>query len=86
VIGEAVSLGDWREIVGRAVADAKAGDPKARGWLAKYLVGETPGQLLDLAAGDLLGRSTEDRIAYTARRMQIEAVQAAKYAALFDEL
>jgi len=30
----------WREIVERAVADAKGGDAKARTWLASYLVGE----------------------------------------------
>ena len=30
---------DWREIVARAVEDAKEGDPKAREWLARYLVG-----------------------------------------------
>ena len=33
------SLGDWREIVGKAVAHAKQGDAKAREWLARYLVG-----------------------------------------------
>jgi hypothetical protein len=86
VIGNAVSLSDWREIVSRALADAKAGDPKARAWLAKYLIGDTPGQLLDLAADDLLGRSIEDRIAVAARRIQDKAVQDAKFAALFGEL
>jgi hypothetical protein len=30
----------WREIVARAVADAKDGDAKARSWLAAYLVGQ----------------------------------------------
>ncbi len=30
---------EWGEIVGRAVADAKEGDPKAREWLAVYLLG-----------------------------------------------
>jgi len=39
VISEACPQDAWREIVARAVADAKAGDAKARDWLAAYLVG-----------------------------------------------
>jgi hypothetical protein len=42
-LGEAVSLTDWREVVTRAVSDAKSGDSKAREWLAKYLIGEAKG-------------------------------------------
>jgi hypothetical protein len=38
-LAQACTLADWQEIVGRAVTDAKAGDPKARQWLASYLVG-----------------------------------------------
>jgi len=38
-ISEACSPETWREIVARAVADAKAGDAAARAWLAGYLVG-----------------------------------------------
>ena len=30
----------WREVVDKAVNDAKNGDPKAREWLASYLVGK----------------------------------------------
>jgi hypothetical protein len=37
---DAVTLEDWREIVGTAVTAAKAGDPGARAWLAQYLVGK----------------------------------------------
>lgn len=42
----------WREIVQRAVEDAKQGDGKARDWLAAYLVGnpKTPAVSLVLAA------------------------------------
>jgi len=39
----AVSLDDWAEIIGKAVAQAKRGDPVARKWLGDYLVG-TPVQ------------------------------------------
>ena len=34
VLSEAVSLDDWRAVVARAVDDAKAGDARARDWLA----------------------------------------------------
>lgn len=34
------SLEDWREIVQKAVADAKRGDGVARNWLARYLLDE----------------------------------------------
>ena len=45
---EAVSPADWRAIIGKAVADAKAGSPKAREWLSKYLVGDEPLALVEL--------------------------------------
>lgn len=63
VLGSAVSLDDWREVVARAVADAQAGDAAARNWLAKYLLGERPGSLLDLAAADAAGEGIEDAVA-----------------------
>ena len=44
----AVTLDDWRAIIGKAVADAKAGDAKARDWLSKYLVGDEPLALVEL--------------------------------------
>jgi len=34
------NLSDWQEICERAVTDAKAGDHRAREWIAKFLVGE----------------------------------------------
>jgi hypothetical protein len=46
---EAVPLADWRAIVGKAVADAKAGNPRAREWLAKYLLGDDPLALIEMA-------------------------------------
>lgn len=39
VLMEECSLEQWRTVVKRAVADAAAGDDKARAWLASYLVG-----------------------------------------------
>jgi hypothetical protein len=45
---EAVSPADWRAIIEKAVADAKAGNPTARAWLSKYLVGDEPLALVEL--------------------------------------
>jgi hypothetical protein len=47
----------WRAICRRAVADAEAGDAKAREWLSRYLLGN-PAELPTLAAATL---SPEDR-------------------------
>jgi hypothetical protein len=45
----AVTFDDWREIVERAVQDAKRGDQAARKWLADYLIG-TPEQRVDVTS------------------------------------
>ena len=57
-ISEACPLDTWRDIVQMAVERAKAGDERARAWLASYLVGmpksEAPslqGMAVDEAAG-----------------------------------
>src|ERR1039458_861908 len=36
---EHLSLDDWGAVTDRAILDAKAGDPKARAWLAAYAMG-----------------------------------------------
>jgi hypothetical protein len=46
-----VKLTDWREIVKRAVEDAKAGDSQARNWLSKHLCGDDPLALAELVEG-----------------------------------
>ena len=46
----AVSLKDWREIVKKAVDQAKRGDTQARRFLADYLIGP-PQQRLDVTSG-----------------------------------
>jgi hypothetical protein len=46
---EGVSIEDWRAIVKRAVDDATKGDYRARDWLGKYLVGDDPLSVLELA-------------------------------------
>jgi len=40
VMMAACSLETWRDIVDAAVTHAKAGDPAARAWLGRYLMGE----------------------------------------------
>lgn len=56
----ACNLDEWREIVEKAVADAKAGDAKAREWLAAYVVGrptrEAPSALA-LLVDELVGEA-----------------------------
>ena len=40
-----VTLKDWREIVEKAVSQAKRGDSRARSWLSDYLMGPAPQRL-----------------------------------------
>lgn len=61
-LSDAVSLETWREIVDKATVDAKNGDGKAREWLTRYLVGETPLSLTALAVRDLLGVTADREI------------------------
>jgi hypothetical protein len=48
-LAEEVPPETWRAICRRAAADAKAGDFKARDWIARYLLGP-PAELPVLAA------------------------------------
>jgi hypothetical protein len=52
-LNEAVSLDDWREIVKATAEAAKKGDGKARDWLARYLLGDSPITLTALAADEV---------------------------------
>lgn len=49
-LSEAVGIDAWRQVVARAVKDAKAGDGKARDWLAKYLIGDAKADSSDAVA------------------------------------
>lgn len=40
VLIDAVTLDDWRDVVTHTLQAAKDGDPAARDWLARYLVGK----------------------------------------------
>ncbi len=72
-LSDSVSLDDWREVVSRAVADAKAGDARARDWLTRHLVGEQPPKLIDVAEQEARGRTVDDEIALLARQRQKDA-------------
>jgi hypothetical protein len=70
-LSETVSLDDWREIVQAAVEDAKHGDPKARDWLCRYLLGQKPLTLTDLAADEVAEAGAErDVLERLAKREQ----------------
>jgi hypothetical protein len=43
-IEAAVTMESWRKIIARAVADALAGDHRARAWLSRYLIAEPSSQ------------------------------------------
>jgi hypothetical protein len=51
-LAEACPPETWRQVCQRAVDDARAGDAKARDWLARYLFGAEPPRLLALAADE----------------------------------
>ena len=66
----------WRAVCARAVADAEAGDPRARAWLAGYLIGQpdrTVTHTLDLAVDAATGEdpiARKVRLVARARRQQ----------------
>ncbi|MBI5879945.1 MAG: hypothetical protein HZB53_20040 [Chloroflexi bacterium] len=66
-MADSITLDDWRQIVARAVADAKAGDKSARDWLSRYLLGETPITLTELATREAAGVTPEEEIGALAK-------------------
>ena len=64
-------IDSWRQVVGRAVQDAQAGDAKARDWLTRYLIGD-PAEIADLSDVDSTDHndSTESRRAEILRIME----------------
>jgi hypothetical protein len=72
-LADLVSLETWREICQRTVEAAKAGNPKARDWLARYLIGPDPMGLVDMAADERAGFSTDElveRVRQSRQRMR----------------
>jgi hypothetical protein len=69
-LSEACPPETWREIVERTVEDAKAGDYRARDWLASYLVGRPEGAsvtLHQIAVEDVAGTDRVEEDATMAR-------------------
>lgn len=62
-IMDRVDLETWGAIVDKAIQDAKAGDAKAREWVAKYALGANPLTLTDLATREALGVESGHEIA-----------------------
>jgi hypothetical protein len=82
VVGDSVSLEDWRAVVSKALANAKRGDSRARDWLTKYLLGNDPPQLLDLAARERRGETVDEVVDGLAGKQRREA----EWAAVTDQL
>ena len=76
----------WRGIVERAVTDAKDGDATARAWLAKYLIGDKPTALTELAIAEARGVTADDELRDLAARREREQRHQAQLDALGDEL
>jgi len=79
VLSDVVTVDVWRDVVTRAVEDAKAGNARARDWLSRYVLGAEPLNLLALAAIEHRGETVDDAVAETAERQKRDA-------ALLDEL
>ncbi len=63
-LNEELTDKDWREIVGVAIARAKAGDAAARNWLSSYSAGQPTERLAISHDGDdMLGDLSDDQIA-----------------------
>ena len=85
VIGEAVTLDDWRDVVARAVADAKRGDHQARAWLGKYVIGEKQ-TLSELAAKEQRGFTPEAELTAKAADQQHEAERQVQFNRIIGRL
>src|SRR5690606_19373307 len=82
VVMTACNLDTWREIVERAVDDARNGDAKARDWLTSYLVGK-PAPSADAPRPSMVLAEYElgiDPVEEVVRRLQRNA----KLSELFD--
>ncbi len=86
VLGDTVSLEDWRKVVARAVADAKSGDARARDWVTKYLIGNDPPQLVELAARERRGTTVDELVDNLAGKQQSDAEWATRTQRIMDDL
>lgn len=66
----------WGAIVDTAIDDARAGDAKAREWLARYVLGDRPPSLFSLAVADAAGddADVDAEIRHVVTRARADAV------------
>ena len=55
MLADACTPERWQRIVEAACVAAEAGDTQARNWLSRYLLGDTPPTLFELARRDVAG-------------------------------
>jgi hypothetical protein len=72
-LSSAVSIDDWRKVCERALRQAIASDAVARAWLTKYVIGDQPMSLRELAAAETAGEKPEDEIKGRAERVKAES-------------
>ena len=72
-LSDALTLEDWREVVARAVTDAKQGDAKAREWLGRYALGALPISLLELAAREEVGIEPAHEVTAYSERLGLDS-------------
>src|SRR5262245_42442662 len=75
-LSDAISIEDWQEVVKATVALAKQGDSKARDWLTRYLIGDSPRGLTHLAADEVAELGAEhDILEALVKRVQNDQFQ-----------
>jgi hypothetical protein len=72
------------EIVQAAVASAKKGDAKAREWQARYLLGDDPASLIDLAVDDVVSGGVGDGIGTELLEGVIADIKKGRFRARFE--
>lgn len=85
-LGDAVTLSAWKKVVARALADAEAGDPRARDWITKHVIGDSPPRLIELAAREQRGETPAEEISALADQQEGEAQWAAQTKTLLDKM
>jgi hypothetical protein len=70
----------------RAVSDAIAGDAKAREFLARYLVGDKPRGLTDLAVKEAWGVTAEDEVQAAVLEREKDAARQTDYDSVLRRL
>ena len=85
-LSDAVNPDQWRRVVEKALQDAQAGDATARAWLSKYLLGDTPATLMELAAKEARGENPADEITTAAKQQTTEKQRQEELISLLEGL